>query len=153
MYREIITLNKNIVLQSLDPNDTYYIGGTIIEGQMNEPVLNLGENSGSCEIAGVTLRAGSVGIMGTGTNATIRNCRIIDNVGNGIELSFESKPNLLGSLVTANGGNGIMMHDTTYGRHTLYCEPIIKKCCIVDNEGAGVVGGRPMIVDSVIEEK
>ena len=43
-------------------------------GDPDQPVLTLSNNSGACEIAGLTLRAGSVGIMGTATEATVRQC-------------------------------------------------------------------------------
>ncbi|MCP4610573.1 MAG: hypothetical protein GY845_17830 [Planctomycetes bacterium] len=151
VYLETINLNKNIVIQSVDPNDHIFIGSTIIEGDMTEPVLSLGTHSGACEIAGVTLRAGSVGITGIATDATIRNCRIMDNVIHGTELAQGSSPHLLGCLITANGQAGIKMHTFTEVRKFLYCEPIIENCYIVDNDVAGIIGGRPVIVDSVIQ--
>ncbi|MFC1604224.1 right-handed parallel beta-helix repeat-containing protein [Planctomycetota bacterium] len=151
VYQETITLNKYLVIQSVDPNDHIYIGSTIIQSDMNKPVLTLGEYTWACEIAGMTLRAGSVGIMGNATNTTLRNCRIMDNLTHGVELSQVSSPHLLGCLITANGQAGIKMHATTTGRTPLYCEPIIENCYIVDNNEAGIVGGIPVIVDSVIQ--
>ncbi|MHC4532859.1 MAG: right-handed parallel beta-helix repeat-containing protein [Planctomycetota bacterium] len=150
IYRENLTLDKDIILQSLDPNDPTYLGGTIIQGDANEPVLTLSNNSGACEIAGLTLRAGSVGIMGTATDATIRNCRIMDNATHGLELFETSSPYLVHCLITANGEIGIIMHATN-DRQALNCEPVIEDCTIVDNGEAALVGGEPVIVDSLIQ--
>ncbi len=135
----------------MDPNDPYYVGGTIIEGNVNEPVLSLGENSDASEIAGVTFRAGLVGIMGAGTDATIHNCRIIDNLTHGIELSPVSRPHLLDCLITANGQAGIKMHETMSGRWHLLCEPVIENCYIVGNSDGSIIGGQPVILNSVID--
>jgi len=151
IYNESIILDKNINLKSVDPNDPYYVGGTIIQSDMNKPVLTLEDYAWGCEISGLTLRAGSVGIKGTATNSMFRNCRIMDNVTNGIELFQSSKPHLLNCLITANGKAGIKMNYTSTGRGVLYCEPTIENCYIVDNKEAGIVGGNPVILDSVIQ--
>ena len=151
VYHESIILDKNINIRSVDPNDPYYIGGTIIQSDMNKPALTLEGYAWGCEIAGLTLRAGSVGVKGTATNSTFRNCRIMDNLTHGIELFQASKPHLLGCLITGNGQAGIQMHDTRSGRWILFCEPTIENCFIVDNKEGGIVGGEPLIVDSVIQ--
>jgi len=151
VYDESIILEKNINLQSVDPNDPYYVGGTIIQSDMDEPVLTLEGYAWGCEIAGLTLRAGSVGIKGTATNSIFRNCRIMDNVTHGVELFQSSKPYLLDCLIAANGQAGIKMNYTSTGRGVLYCEPTIENCYIVDNGEAGIVGGNPVILDSVIQ--
>ena len=151
VYREAIAINKNLVIQSVDPNDPICIGDTIIQSDMNEPVLTLDSYAWGCEITGLTLRAGSVGIKATATNSTFRNCRIMDNLTHGIELFQASKPHLLGCLITANGQAGIKMHTTISGRWVLDCEPIVENCFIVDNGEAGIVGGNPIILDSVIQ--
>jgi hypothetical protein len=151
VYHESIVLDKNINLQSVDPNDPYYVGGTIIQSDMNKPVLTLEGYAWGCEISGLTLRAGSVGIKGIATNSIFRNCRIMDNVTDGVELFQSSKPHLLNCLIAANGKAGIKMNYTSTGRGVLYCEPTIENCFIVDNGEAGIVGGNPVIVDSVIQ--
>jgi hypothetical protein len=124
--------------------------GTIIDGDMQSSVLTLTDNSAACEIAGLTIRAGLVGITGTATDATLRNCRIIDNVTHGIELSEVSNPILKHCLITANGQTGITMHQS-FGRGTLICEPVVENCIIVDNGNAAIDGGEPIIIDSIID--
>jgi hypothetical protein len=44
------------------------------------------------------------------------------------------------------------MHTITGGRFPRYCEPVLENCTIVDNGEAGIVGGRAVIVDSLIQE-
>ena len=92
VYSESITLDKDIVLQSVDPNDPYYAGGTIIQPGAIEPVLTLNGCPTACEIAGLTLRGGWVGVLGYNTHATLRNCRVMDNVTHGMELYEASNP-------------------------------------------------------------
>jgi len=151
LYQESITLSgKAVVLRSADPNDPNCVDNTIIQGDMSKPVLSLNNNSAACEIAGLTLRAGSVGVTGTATNATLRHCQIMDNLTHGLELSQASSPYLQHCLITANGGTGITMHATN-GRRVKYCEPMLENCTIVDNHEGGTVGGRPVIMDSVIQ--
>ncbi|MGD8787346.1 MAG: right-handed parallel beta-helix repeat-containing protein [Phycisphaerales bacterium] len=150
IYSETVNLsNKNLTLQSVDPNDTYYVGGTIIQDNADNPVVTLQENSVACEIAGLTIRAGLTGIKGIATNAAIRNCRIMDNATHGIELSEDSNPHLLNCLITSNGQTGITMLRGP-GRSSPYCTPLVENCIIVQNGSANIVGGEPVIVDSII---
>jgi hypothetical protein len=74
----------------------------------------------------------------------------MDNLTHGMELYEGSRPHLLDCLIACNGQAGIKMHATT-GRTSQLCEPIIENCYIVDNNEAGIVGGNPVIVDSVIQ--
>jgi hypothetical protein len=152
VYCEHITLDKDIVLQSVDPNDPYYVGGTIIQSKVINPVLTLHNCSTACVIDGLTLRAGSVGVLGFSTHATLRNCRMMDNVIHGMELYEGSSPHLEHGLITANGQTGITMHETG-GRYPVHCEPLIKNCIIVDNGDLALIGGKPEIVDSLIEDR
>ncbi len=151
VYQESVALDRDIVLRSVDPNDPVCLGGTVVQGNADEPVLTLHENTWACEIAGLTLRTGVVGVLGTGTAATIRSCRIMDNAIHGVELSQGSRPHLIHCLIAGNGQTGVTMHP--HGtRFVTHCEPTIEDCIIVDNAQAGVVGGRPHIVDSLVEE-
>jgi len=153
VYEEAIVLDMDIVLQSVDPNDPYYIGGTILQGDTNDPVLTLEDNSAACQLAGLTLRAGSVGITGTNTHATIRNCRIMDNTGHGVDL-YGASPILSHCLITANGEHGLTMqtHRVGAGRQAreVGCQPVVENCFIVDNGGPAIVGGEPIIIDSLV---
>ena len=151
VYEENITLDQDIAVQSVDPNNPYYIGGTIIQGDPNEPVVTLSNNTANCTLAGLTIRTGAIGIMGTAMDATLHNCRIIDNTIHGIELFEGSSPYFDHCLITANGQIGITMHEKTSSRSTIYCQPTIKDCVIVQNGETAIEGGDPQIVDSIIE--
>lgn len=150
IYNENIDLHrKNIILQSVEPNNPSYIGGTIIQGSADSPVITLQYNPPACEIAGLTIRAGLSGIAGTGTDVTIRNCRIMDNVNHGLELARRSEPHLLNCLITGNGQAGIMNLPNP-GRSNSFSAPLIENCVIVQNGSASIVDGEPVIVDSII---
>ena len=149
VYEESIDLSgKDLVLQSVDPNDPFYIGGTIIQGWTDSPVVSMRNNTEACRLAGLTLRAGSLGIQGTTANATIRNCRILDNVTHGMELFEKSSPTLNHCLITANGQTGITMHEME-GRSIQHCKPLIEDCVIVQNVQANIAGGEPVIINSI----
>ncbi len=152
IYEESLVLDKDITLQSMDPNDPLSIGGTIIQGDPNEPVVTLANTTTACTLAGLTLRAGSIGLCGTGINATLHNCRIMDNTECGIHLSQESNPYLNHCLITANSQTGITMVPTTGGRSIRHCQPVIEDCVIVDNNEASLVGGEPVIINSILQD-
>lgn len=152
VYNECVDLSLcDITLRSIDPNEPFYIGGTIIQGDLGSPALTLYDNSPACEIAGLTIRSGSVGVTGTATKATIRNCRIMDNLTDGIELLEFCSPVFKKCLITANGQNGIKMHPVV-GRGSPQCAPLIENCVIIDNGNAAIDGGEPVIIDSIIED-
>ncbi len=149
VYAESIDLTgKDLCLQSVDPNDPFYIGGTTIQGLPDNPVVTLADNGAACQLAGLTLRAGSIGITGTATHALIRNCRILDNVTHGVELFQKSGPTLSHCLITANGQTGITLW-RTIGRGNPPCTPLIEDCVIVQNGQANVVGDEPTIINSI----
>lgn len=147
IYTENIILDKDLTLQSVEPTNPYFIGGTIIQGNTLEPVLTLNGNTEACEIAGLTLRVGSVGVFGNATNAMLHHCRLMDNVTHGVELTAAS-PTLQHCLITSNGQTGITMHKE--GRND--CQPVIESCIIAHNGGESLVGGNPVIVNSIIQE-
>lgn len=150
VYNESITLDKDVTLQSVDPNDPYYTGGTIIQASLDTPVVTLNANSAACTLAGLTLRAGSVGVTGCSTHATLRNCRIMDNAAHGLELFEGSEPTLEHCLITANTQAGIMMH-AGQGRRVSYCKPKLHHCCVLNNGEGSLIGGQPVLIDSFVQ--
>jgi len=150
IYHESIVLDKDVTLQSVDPNDPYYAGGTIIQADLDDPVVTLNENTAACTLAGLTLRGGSVGVAGTSTHAVLRNCRIMDNATHGLELFDGSEPTLDHCLITANNQAGIMMH-AGQDRRVTYCKPQLHHCYVMDNGEGALSGGQPMLVDSYVE--
>jgi hypothetical protein len=151
IYSESFVLDRNITLQSRDPNDPFYIGGTIIQGNPDEPVVTLTSDTDACTLAGLTVRAGAIGISGTETDATIRNCRIMDNTEHGLVLTSAS-PRLNHCLIMANGLTGITMNTLPQGRPITVSSPVIENCIVWDNGEAGIIGGEPNIIDSIIQD-
>lgn len=150
IYNESIVIKKDVKIQSHNPDDPLIIGSTILNGLLDQPVINLENNTESSEIAGLTIRAGAIGISGINTSAVIKNCRIMDNITYGVKLSQGSKPYLHNCLITANGQAGIVMLPGT-GRGSSLCQPRIEGCVIVQNNGDGIEGGEPVIVESIID--
>jgi enterochelin esterase-like enzyme len=150
VYSGSFVLDRDVTLQSVDPNDPFYIGGTIIQGNPDESAVTLSSDTDACILAGLTVRAGAVGISGTSTDATIRNCRIMDNTQHGLELTGAS-PRLNHCLIISNGLTGITMHVLSIGRATI-SSPVIENCVVWDNGDAGIIGGEPTIIDSIIQD-
>ncbi len=153
IYHECLTLDKDLKLQSVDPNNPYTIGGTIIQGSAYRPALTMNDNSPACEIAGLTLRAGTIGMQGTATEAVLRNCRLMDNLTHGMELFDESDLYLNHCLITANGQTGITMHVKEKRSSLLYCEPVIEDCVVVQNGQADIIGGQPDVIGSIVSDE
>ncbi len=150
IYQESLVLDRDVTLTSIDPNDPYYIGGTIIQGDPNDPVITLIQNTDACCLAGLTFRSGSIGIQGTDTQAILYHCRIMDHQSHGIELSDQSHPHLVHCLISANGGSGIVMNPTQ-GPRPRHCQPTLEDCVIVQNTAGGLVDGEPEIIDCILE--
>jgi len=150
VYLEGLILDKDLTLQSVDPNDPYYVGGTLLQGDSKTPVLTLSKNTAACTLAGLTIRAGSTGVAGTATQGLFRNCRVMDNTSHGMELFEGSAPHLSSCLITANGGAGITMHEKA-GRWITPCKPVIEDCVIVRNGDPGLVGGQPVVSNSIVQ--
>lgn len=151
IYLECIDIHgKDLVLRSEDPNDPFFIGGTIVQGISDKPVLAVSDTTRACQVLGLTLRAGVVGLKGTATLAAIRNCRFLDNVTHGVTLLERSHPTLDHCLIAGNGQTGITMWPGS-GRGRPPCMPQIQNCVIVQNGGDAISGGESIILDSIIE--
>ena len=116
LYRENIHfLGKNIVLTSRDPSEPDIVAGTVIHGNHLAPVVTfLGTETSECRLEGLTITGGHAsgcwesgggGIRGNGTNATISDCVIVDNMADCM-------------------GGGVS-----------YCDGVIERCVIRGNTG------------------
>lgn len=90
------------------------------------------------------------GVPDKATQATFRNFRVMDNKSHGMELFEGSHPHLSLCLITANGGTGITMHEKV-GRWITPCKPVIEDCVIVQNGDQGLVGGQPVVSNSIVQ--
>jgi hypothetical protein len=77
----------------------------------------------------------------------------MDNVIHGMHLSEESSPTLRHCLITGNGQTGITMIPNTRGRSVTFCKPVIQDCVIVQNADGDIVGGDPVIINSIIQSR
>lgn len=152
LYEESITIEKNITLRSIDPNKPLYVGGTVIHGDGESPVLSLTESADACTIEGLTIRAGSVGIDARGTNIMLKQCRVLDNVEDGVWLSDNKSPSIEGCLIAYNGNIGIHYLPGKGGRGRGKPSHIIRNCIIAGNGHVGVLGGNPDLIDTVVSD-
>ena len=118
LYNENINLlGKNLIIGSLflKTADTNHVNLTIIDGNNSNNVITLGNQENmNCKIVGLTIQhSGSqtgqsnAGISLVDASATIANCRIINNAGNGIYASGASTPLIESNLIAGNGSSGV----------------------------------------------
>lgn len=157
VYEEDIEFgNKNITLISTDPNDWEVVEATVIDGggATNTVLFDWG-HSGS--LSGFTLTGGghygvhavyadsatignciitnnNIGARLFACGATMKNCIVKDNVGEGILLEAISNSDVRNNLVY-NNGQGIVSDGGVF----IY----VNNCTIVYNDLYGVKGYRP----------
>jgi Tol biopolymer transport system component len=136
IYEESFTLDQDITLQSLDPNDPNTTAATIIRGDGQEPVLTVENTTIDCQIMGLTLQAGSAGLCCDDAHPIIRNCQIVENVGPGVELLNQSQPVMRNCIVAANQGYGVAITSTP-SREGIY--PSFINCTITQNSEGGML--------------
>jgi len=118
LYQEnIIFIDKNLTLRSIDPNDPDVVAATVIEGVPQYPAITLsGGRDRVCVLAGLTITGGGVGICCRDVSPTIKNCTIESTGPNAIEFWEGSEPpavidcTILGQVVEVKT-------DTTFVAH------------------------------------
>ena len=145
IYYENISLNgKNLVITSTNQYDPNVVAATIIDGGGAASVVTFdGTETSDCKIFGFTITNGygdaegnGGGITGAGTNATVANCIIKDNIaqvrGGGIQgvSGIIDRCIITDNFTTESNGGGL--ND---------CHGTISNCLIYDNEAALYGGG------------
>lgn len=152
VYHESVTIDTTVVLSSIDPNDCLYVGGTVIQGDGQSPIVTITESAPAATIDGLTIRAGSVGVDVFAKGAVLRNARILDNATDGILLP-EGKSSLVQSCLSAfNANAGIHFVSGKGAAARKVTSPVIMNCIIVGNGTAPILGGHPEVVDSLMSD-
>ena len=136
-YYENISIDKNIVLTSTDPNDLSIRDNTVIDGQqLDQTVIFSGIEDANCVIAGFTITNGLQGIYGSGTLAQISKCHISNNLAEGL-LNCDGL--IDGCIVKENQGIGLS-----------FCDGGIENCTVEENQRSGIRFCDGIINNSVI---
>jgi len=152
IYRETVDFKgKNLTLRSTDPNDPTITATTVISGINwgSAVTFSSGEDT-SCTLAGFTIVDANEGVSCSESSPTIVSCRIVANVGAGIELRMGSNPTISNCIIAENGGSGIAMYEFQSGRTIIVNAPTIANCTIIRNSEIGISEGVPSIIDSII---
>jgi len=106
-YRESVFINSGVTLLSNTPF------GAVIDGRGKGTNVTMGTGS---TISGFEIRNGTVGILSSSTQATIKQCRITGNLQSGI-MAVGTLPNIEDNFIVYNKGSGIQGWDvrTTSG--------------------------------------
>ncbi|MCA9445249.1 MAG: hypothetical protein KC964_30960 [Candidatus Omnitrophica bacterium] len=140
-YTENILISKDVVLTGSDPLDPQVVAATVLDGSRTRSVITfLGNESPACRVTGLTLTRGSHarggGINGNGTQATIAENRIVDNVAYQLEPT-RGYGGQGGGIHGVNGtisGNFISENHAHYGCGVAYCNGDIVENRIEGNE-------------------
>ncbi|NQV32782.1 MAG: right-handed parallel beta-helix repeat-containing protein [Phycisphaeraceae bacterium] len=144
---------KAITVRSLDPNNPEIVARTVINAGLNRPVAIFSTQEGpSSVLSGLTLINGTQGILCDKASPTITHCLIQVNLGAGILLRNESRPLIQHCRILQNGGAGIELETITTPRRAYQNYPTITDCLITGNQGGGIVGDTPTIIDSIVED-
>ena len=150
LYHETVDFGgKNVIVRSEDPNDPDVVAATVIDGSIQSVTFSGGEEP-SCILAGLTATGAMRGIYCRSAAPTIVNCRIVDNDEAGVKLWESSSPTMVNCIVEGNGGAGVEMWADKISRFVPYNYATIAHCTIVDNATAGIEGGKPTVVNSIL---
>ncbi|MCF7975688.1 MAG: right-handed parallel beta-helix repeat-containing protein [Phycisphaerae bacterium] len=144
---------KAITVRSQDPNDPDMVAATMINAGLTGPAVTFnGSEDATSVLSGLTLIHGTCGILCDGASPTISRCVIQDHLGAGIHMRYESRANIEHCLIQGNMGPGIELEVITNARRFLYNYPTVADCTITNNQGGGIVGETPTVVDSTVQD-
>jgi len=152
IYHENIDFQgKNLIVRSVDPNDSAVVAATILAGDGNDNLVTFSNNEdASCVLAGFTITDANNGIYCSGASPRIVNCNIANNVDDGMKLYMGSNPIISNCIIAGNSRSGIAMFFFKSGRTTYYNSPTIVNCTIVDNSEIGISEGKSTVLNSII---
>jgi uncharacterized repeat protein (TIGR03803 family) len=137
IYRESLAIiDKDTVVQSVTPDDPDVTGRTVVVGDGQAPVVSLQNTTAQCVLGGFTIRGGAAGVWCVGGRPSIYGCRIVENVGSGLELLNGAEPAIDHCIIAANGGFGVELV-APQKRSTF---PKLTNCTITQNAEGGVSG-------------
>lgn len=142
---------KAITLTSSDPNDEWVVTRTIIKGHPDAPAITCGNNeTNDCLLTGLTITGAQAGVFCQRTSPTLQGCRLVENLGAGIEIFKRGKPHIDNCLIAGNRHAGVYVNPGS-GRGRDSSAPVIRNCTIADNLGCGVDGGNLLtVLNSII---
>ncbi|NIR64259.1 MAG: hypothetical protein GWO10_10915, partial [candidate division Zixibacteria bacterium] len=160
IYEKINFSGKNIILTSIEPNDSNVVVNTIIDGSQSGSVVTFnGGEDANCVLAGFTITNGKANKGGgicifSSSSPVIKNCIIRDNTvissgpgsGGGVKCDDGGTFKIINCVIMNNrseyDGGGIYFSDDIVLHPSFVTErPEIIDCTIVDNVAEGGYGG------------
>ncbi len=150
VYQETVSFGgKALSIESKDPLDPTVAATTVIEGTTEGVSFTNGEDANSV-LAGFTIRGATRGIYCQAAAPMITHCRIVDNVEAGVKLWDISNATLANCIIAGNGGDGIEMWAPRVSRVITYNYATVLHCTLVGNRGNAIRGGKPVVVNSIV---
>jgi len=146
IYPENINFKgKSITVRSIEPGNWATVEDTIINGCITAVNFASREDANSV-LAGFTVTGANAGIYCSGASPTITHCIITGAGGAGIKSCNLSNPKITHCVICNNHGPGVELQT---GPQTISLATITN-CTIVANQQPGIVGGVPIITNSII---
>ena len=133
--------SKSVILTSTDAGHPDVVAATVIKGTAAASVLSLTDLDADSRLVGLTVTGGLIGVSCQNASPDIAHCRIVGNVGPGVEMQVKSNLVIHHTVICANDGAGISMVPRLNARWPTYNEPSIVNCTIAHNALEGVAGG------------
>ena len=127
-YGNIDFKGKNLVVRSIDPDDSATVAATVIKGGNRVVSFTSGENA-NCVLTGLTITGGNRGIYCNNSAPKITNCVIAENRDEGI-YAYGSSPTLANCILANNGGAGCAADGVS--------KLSITNCTFVANQNSGI---------------
>ncbi len=144
LYPGGVTVDKDVVLRSIDPCDPDVTAQTVVEGAKDRPVIAVTGTGRACVLAGLTFRSGTCGIECTRADPSIEGCAITSNTGDGILCLNNSAPAVHHCIIAVNGGAGLH-RDGGRGR------PMeVTNCTVAQNSEAGIRADFTTVANSIV---
>jgi len=145
-YHESVIIDKSLTIQGMDPNDPNTPAHTVLIGDPTAPTLTLVGRNTDATVAGLTLSQGTTGLWcDVGVGATVQNCHMTNNTEAGM-VCLGSHPWIHHCIMAGNQGEGLALRK----HQSAYPQPVLDNCTIVQNADSGILGGKPVIANSII---
>jgi len=133
-YENIVFNGKNLILTSLDPNDSNVVSATIISGNNTGKVVTFNDfEDANAAITGFTIQDGNDGgIYCYQSSPEISKCIIIDNSSYGIYCDYNSSPTIEDCIIKKSELLVPLVYDCGRGIDCNFASPKISGCTMAD---------------------
>ena len=154
-YTSDITLDKGIILRSVNPQDPDCISQTIISGHARAVTI-YGNDGAVSQLSGLTLTDAQVGIACYSGAPLITDCIVTGHTGDGVQIMETSFPVLSRCHIKNNQGHGLIQQGKSNPRESRSDSAssfvFIDNCLISGNRQSGIKGNMISLQNGTVVE-